>query len=194
MRIRSRLVATEIRRKGTEGHFAAAPPLETLRILTRRLASEDPTGLSDPLMVSLVDVSRAHFYADAEREVYVQLPDEDPRASEPGICGKLLKTMYGTLDAAERWAAHYTAVLESAGFTPGKASPCHSYHQGHDTWLLVHGDDFMIVGRSQGRTHAINALKGAYEVTIDTAGPRPDDKHELKILGRILTFHSWGLA
>ena len=43
----------------------------------------------------LVDVSRAHFYADTERDVFVRLPDEDPRAGEAGLCGKLLKTMYG---------------------------------------------------------------------------------------------------
>ena len=65
MRLRSRLVCTEVRRKGTEGHFAAAPPLESLRVLTSKLASEDPLSSGDPRKVSLVDVSRAHFYADS---------------------------------------------------------------------------------------------------------------------------------
>ena len=46
--------------------------------------------------MALVDVSRAHFYADSVRDVYVKLPDEDPRSSEPGVCGRLVKTMYGT--------------------------------------------------------------------------------------------------
>ena len=87
MEIRSRIVATEIRKKGTEGHFAAAPPLETLRVLTTKLASEEPTATEDPLKVTLVDVSRAHFYATSERPVYIQLPQEDPRSSEPGFCG-----------------------------------------------------------------------------------------------------------
>ncbi len=41
MKLRSRLVCTEVCRKGSEGHFAAAPPLETLRVLTAKLASED---------------------------------------------------------------------------------------------------------------------------------------------------------
>ena len=62
-----------------------------------------------------------------------------------------MKTMYGTLDAAERWAAHYTQVLEAAGFTVGKASPCHFYDAARDTWVLVHGDNFVIVGRRDGR-------------------------------------------
>ena len=32
--------------------------------------------------------------------VFVELPEED---SEPGMCGKLRKSMYGTRDAAQNW-------------------------------------------------------------------------------------------
>ena len=49
------------------------------------------------MKIDFVDISRAYFQADAIREVYVQLPDED---WEEGMCGKLLKSMYGTRDAA----------------------------------------------------------------------------------------------
>ena len=42
--VRSRLVCTEVRRKGVESIFRATPPLESLRALMRRLASEDPSG------------------------------------------------------------------------------------------------------------------------------------------------------
>ena len=31
-------------------------------------------------MISIADMSRARFYADAVRDVYVRLPDEDPKA------------------------------------------------------------------------------------------------------------------
>ena len=67
----------------------------------------------DPYKILLIDVSRAHFYADVVRDVYIQLPEEDPRSKEPGICGKLEKTMYGTLDAAERWGEHYATTNPS---------------------------------------------------------------------------------
>ena len=36
-------------------------------------------------LISSVDVSRAHFYADAVRDVYIRLPDEDPKAKQPGV-------------------------------------------------------------------------------------------------------------
>ena len=143
--IRSRLVCTEVRPKGVEAIFAATPPLESLRMLLTLLSREDPSASKDPLCLSLADVSRAHFYADSVREVFIQLPAEDPRSGERNLCGKLCKTMYGTLDAADRWADHYSRVLTGAGFKQGEASPCHFWHKAWDIQLIVHGDDFFLL-------------------------------------------------
>ena len=51
--------------------------------------------------------------------------EEDPRNNVDRISGKLEKTIYGTLDAAERWGEHYAQTLTDAGFTMGRVSPCH---------------------------------------------------------------------
>ena len=110
-RYRSRLVCTEERHKGVEPIFSATPPLETLRVLLIVACQEDVFRVKDPFLISTADVSRAHFYADAVRDVYVRLPDEDPKAKQPGVCGKLRKTMYGSLDAAQRWGEHHAQVL-----------------------------------------------------------------------------------
>ena len=104
-RYRSRLICTEVR------HKAATPPLETLRILLGVACQE---VVFQPFLVSIADVSRAHFHADAVRDVYVRLPDEDPKAKQP-VCGKLRKTMYGSLIAAQRWREHFAQVLEARG-------------------------------------------------------------------------------
>ena len=116
MNIRARLVATEVRRRGVESIFCAAPPLESVRVLLAKLTSESPDSVGDPLRVALADVSRAHFYAPAVRDVFIRLPSEDPESATPGACGKLKKTMYGTLDAGAQWSVHYTNVLLAAGF------------------------------------------------------------------------------
>ena len=42
-------------------------------------------------MISIADVSRTYFYVDAVHDVYVRLPDEDPKAKQPGVCGKVRK-------------------------------------------------------------------------------------------------------
>ena len=155
--VRARLVCQEIRRKGMEAIFSATPPLESLRILVAMAAAEDPALSENLLRMSNYDVSRAHFYAEAVRDVYIKLPAEDPRSGEPGLCGKLGKTMYGTLDAAEQWAAHYTAVLVKAGFTQGLASPCHFRHEALGIRLLVHGNDFVVVARRRANTRRSSA-------------------------------------
>ena len=99
-----------------------------------------------PFLVSIADVSRAHLYADAVRDVYVRLPDEDPKAKQPGVCGKLRKTMYGSLGAAQRWGEHYAHVWETGGFSRGVASPCHFFREDLKTYILVHGYDFFHSG------------------------------------------------
>ena len=50
----------------------------------------------------VLDVSRAHFHAPAVREMYVKLPEEDRLE---GFVGRLLRTIYGTRDAAAQWEA-----------------------------------------------------------------------------------------
>ena len=62
------------------------------------LSSEDTSFSSDPFKSMLADVSRAHFYAPAVRDVFMELPAEDDGSKVPGRCGKLDRTMYGTLD------------------------------------------------------------------------------------------------
>jgi len=101
--------------------------------------------------------------------------------------------MYGTLDAAERWGEHYAATLTNAGFKRGIASPCHFHRPEKDIWLLVHGDDFVVVARQAGRDYIEQTLKSVYEVKVDIAGPEAQDPKEIKILGRIVTFTPEGV-
>ena len=51
-----------------------------------------------PLKLMLLDVSRAHFQAKAEGDIFVELPEE---RREEGKCGKLLYNLYGTRCAAQ---------------------------------------------------------------------------------------------
>jgi hypothetical protein len=75
--------------------------------------------------------------ADAVREVYVELPEED---REEGMCGRLLKSMYGTRDAAFNWETTYREFLEDCGFKTGRASAC--------KYALVHIDEFNLLPKT----------------------------------------------
>ena len=103
------------------------------------------------------------------------------------MCGKLRKTMYGTLDAAQRWRQHCARVFEGGGFSRGLASPCHCAD-------LVHGDDCLIVGRQKGREHAVDLLQAVYELgKVCTLGPWPSHSQAVTFLGRTQTLRKPGI-
>ena len=50
-------------------------------------------------MAMVNDVRRAYFYARIKRDVYIELPKEDPMHGK-GMLGKLRLCLYGIRDAA----------------------------------------------------------------------------------------------
>ena len=80
------------------------------------------------LRISIADVSRARFCADAVRDENVRLPVEDPKAKQPGVCVWEIAKDDVRIPAAQRWKEHYAQVLETAGFSRGVASPCHFFY------------------------------------------------------------------
>ena len=187
---RSRLVATEVRKPWSDKWFAATPPLEALRLLVA-LAARGSSKAKRARRILLLDVSRAHWYPDATREVYIRVPPEDPRSGEPDVCGRLKRSMYGTLDAAQRWADHYTKILVDNGFMKGTASPCHFYHPVRDIALLVHGDDFVAEADDKDLEWTDELLKKHYKCKSSMIGPGCEQ--EGRILGRIIRYEEWGI-
>ena len=108
-------------------------------------------------------MKRAYFYAPAKRDVYVKLPIED---DEPGMCGKLFKSMYGTRDAALSWEFEYTDFMEKAGFHHGKTSPCIFYNPGNDIRCVIYGDEFTLLGSDQNLNWFRTQIQQRYQVSI----------------------------
>ena len=88
---RSRLVAQEFKNKAIAALFAATPPLELLAIFTSEVYDvngvEKPADGPERIGAKLIDISRAHFYAPAQRDIFIQLPAEDARYGETDVCG-----------------------------------------------------------------------------------------------------------
>jgi len=122
---RSRLVAKEIKKDSRIDLFAATPPLEPKNILFSLAVTEgcgyDRGSRDDGVKLEFIDIRKAYFNAPARRAVYVELPTE---ISEPGTCGRLLKSLYGTRDAAQNWEVEYSRFMESIGFVRGASTPC----------------------------------------------------------------------
>ena len=69
----------------------------------------------------MLDASRAHFHPECRRDLYIELPTED---AQEGMVGRLLRTMYGTRDAAAAWNDFVESKMGLAGYQPGEANPC----------------------------------------------------------------------
>ena len=154
---RSRLVARDIKRKGEDSIFAPTPPLEALRAILSLTATREfwpkecweGASAEGPqrVQISFIDISRAYFNARTTDSdpVYVDLPEED---KEDGMCGILVKSMYGTRDADHNWEHEYREFMEGERFVVGQASPCVFKHPKRKIRAVIHGDDFTLLGSS----------------------------------------------
>ena len=75
------------------------------------------------VLLMINDVRRAHFYAKIQRDVYIELPKEDPDHGK-GLLGKLKLCLYGTRDAAKGWQETLSSQLEEIGFVRGQGHQC----------------------------------------------------------------------
>ena len=78
-------------------------------------------------MMVMNDVRIAYFYAKIQRDVYIELPKEDPDRGK-GMLGKLKFCFYGTRDAAKGWQETQSSHLESIGFVRGRGHPSVFWH------------------------------------------------------------------
>lgn len=82
-------------------------------------------GHENEIMIN--DVSRAYFYAKASRNLFVEIPSEDP-LKKPGMIGRLKLCLYGTRDAAKTWQETLSAQLVTIGFVRGKGHTAVYHH------------------------------------------------------------------
>ena len=82
-----------------------------------RAGTRDNAGCEREIMIN--DVSRAYFYAEATRCMYIEIPTEDP-LHDPNMLGRLRLCLYGTRDAALNWQQTLSDHLVEAGFKRGE--------------------------------------------------------------------------
>ena len=111
-----------------------------------------------------------------------------------GHCGRLLRCMYGTKSAAMRWEDTYTQALGRLGFAQGQASPCCFTHKTRDLRLVVHGDDFTVLGCSDDLDYLQKGIQTEFDLKVRgrLGGGQNDDKY-MRILNRIIRWTDTGL-
>ena len=192
---RSRLVAQEIKTDKREDLFAATPPLEAKKMLLSWAVTEGigyKRGMEKMGMkLDFIDVRRAYFHARARRRVFVKLPEED---QEEGKCGMLLRAMYGTRDAAQNWEHEYIEFLGKEGFSKSLATPCMFYHRVRDIRLVVHGDDFTVLGNEVELDWFRERISSRFEVKFRARlGPQDKDEKSVRLLNRVIEWTDNGI-
>ena len=119
------------------------------------------------------------------------LPPED---DTPGYCGLLVKAMYGTRDAAANWEQEYTDCLRCLGFVSGISTPCAFYNKERDVRVVVHGDDFTLLGTETDIQWLYKGMSERYSLKMrGILGPDSHDMKEITILNRVLRWTPRGL-
>ena len=99
--------------------------------------------------------------------------------------------MYGTRPAADGWQEEYSTCLVRLGFTQGKGSANVFEHKKRKISLSVHGDDLTATGPSDSLDWYEAAMSAEYEIKIHPRmGPGKDDAKEMRVLNRVITWHS----
>ena len=114
----------------------------------------------------------------------MELPDE---LKPEGMCGRLLRSLYGTQDASNIWQQDYTKLLLSGGWKPGRSNPSLFYSKATEGRGLCHGDDLMILADDDTLAEFDKLLRSRYDVKRTGAlGFDPGDDHEVVMLNRVL--------
>ena len=193
-RIRSRLVCQEFNfgNNSSGEMFAPTPPLGATRLLFSGVASRGRSGPGTHRAM-LLDFKRAFLYGDCERELYIELPEEDHRREDGKCVGLLRKAMYGTRDAPAVWQRLVRRVMAELGFTASRTSACVYVHGARGLRVVAHVDDFLVTGPKLELIELRRQLQKDYEVDGDILGFDPDEEREGKFLGRRIVHQPWGL-
>ena len=199
---RSRLVAMQFKVAGDRpALYSPTPPLEALKSMLALLAAArhsdeawDEHKELGPVEVVHSDVSRAYFNAPTSEPTYVRIPDEDWEDGDEHRCARLLVSMYGTRSAASNWESHYCEWLESIGFERGVAFPSIFYNKNMNVKCLVHGDDFVTIGRRKQLEVFTKSMDAKYECKHVRMGAHNDKLKSMKVLNRIVRWEEKSIS
>ena len=110
------------------------------------------------------------------------------------MCGKLIKAMYGTRDAAQNWECEYVEIMEGIGFRRGQSTPFIFWQKEKGIRAVIHGDDFTLLGNEGALDWFRERIQERFEVKLrGRLGPDNNDNKSVRILNRIVTWTGKGI-
>ena len=108
--------------------------------------------------------------AKAQREIYIEIPEEDKLLGDGDVVGRLNQGMYGFRDASNGWMRDWQELLRSDGYDTGVANPALFKCGSQKSKGSVHGDDFYVLSNRRTLDHMAELLKSKYSVREVTLG------------------------
>ena len=116
----------------------------------------------------------------------MELPPED--LGHGKMCGQLLRHMYGTRAAADRWQEECSTFLVRVGFRQRPGNPNVSFQETRCISVSVHGDDFTASGLADELGWYERRIGEEYEISIQPCiGPGPSDAKEAGVFNPVIT-------
>ena len=167
---RSRLAGREFNIGKDDSLYASTPHLKALRYVVSGAGTWGGEGSKRWRRAIMInDVRRAYFYAKVSRDLYIELPAEDPAAGT-GMLSKLKCCLYGTRDAAKSWQQTLSSQLISCGLKRGVGYPFVFVHRSPDIITLVHGDDSVSAGDDKDLEWPCMQLEASYDIQTQLLG------------------------
>ena len=109
-----------------------------------------------------------------------------PHLRDTGRCWLLKKCMYGTLPAAAGWQHLVQKVVEDIGLLCSSNCPCGFGHSSRELDMVVHGDDFIVVGCGADLDWLSQTHNEKFEL-VQKARLGPGRDSEATVLNRCVT-------
>ena len=111
------------------------------------------------------------------------------------MCGKLVKSMYGTRDVAQNWEEEHTEFMTDNKLVRGLGSPCVFFNEDRGLRAVIHGDDFTISGKEKQLNWFKEKIKEKFVVKFKARlGPEDDDGKSVRVLNRVIEWSDKGIS
>lgn len=190
--VRCRLVAQEFAHDKRDDLFAGTPPLAAARYVLSDCMSRGRSSFKRSVMV--LDVKKAFLHGKMERELYIELPVEDPQRDNGQYIGRLVRALYGTRDAPLAWQRVVKKFMIERGFHHSHIAQGIYVHRARDLRIVCHVDDFLVTGPADQVEWFRSEMASAYEVKHQTLGWNYGDEEKVNFLGRMIRRTNKGLT
>jgi len=128
------------------------------------------------LFAGQFDIETAFLYGDLDEEIWMELPDgyieylqkvHNLFISKLTHCVKLLKALYGLVQAARQWWKKFKEVMAALSFVPSKADPClfvKTNEKQISSFVIIYVDDGGIFGTPEVIESILKALSKDFKV------------------------------